>query len=250
MRTSHEVIVDDIFSMLPIRILSIEKFVEIVQVQMANQPQITETIFQKICNKICYIEERKMVLHNYWGYVFQNIPKKKTNLFLMFILYLLCKNPSSSKENLEKYMELFDLYYGDSNTNTETETEGFGNIKVKRKNVKIVGVELREILFTYVKSISFHTIEHFDAISNDKENFREYLKNLWSSAKIWRFITERFFEQKNNLSKQIDLRKFFTKNLEFLVNDSQVRKELADFLYKETRDGEEYLDMSKFRDKN
>lgn len=251
-RTSHENIVDEIFLALPLRKLSIDKINEVVQSQMTNQ-QISETVFQKICNKICSIEEKKAVLHNYWGTVYHNTPKKKSNLFLVFTLYLLCNHHTAIfRHNLEKLVDLFDLYYGDSNTNTETETEGFvsaGGTHTRKKNVKIVGVELREVLFSHFKTISYLTIDHFDTYSSDKEGFRDYLRNVWNPAKIWRFITEKFFD-KNNLSKQIDFRKFLVKHLNFLMNDSLIRKELTDFEYKEAREGEEYLDTSKYRDKN
>jgi len=46
------------------------------------------------------------------------------------------------------------------------------------------------------------------------------------------------------------LRRFLAKNVEFLKNDCQIRKEIMDFNYKEACEGEEYLDLRRLRDKN
>jgi hypothetical protein len=245
-KSQHEILVDELFLSLPIRKLSIDKFNEIAQIQKGNQIRISNTAFQKICNKTCYVEENRLMLHSYWGKVFNKINKGRSSYILVFILYLLCKK-EELKENVDRYLDFFDSNSESSNTNTETE-ELYSS--PNKKHIKMVGMELREVMYSYFYSISYLTIEDFVELSNQKEKFKEFLTEGWNPIKIWRFTTNKFFEDKNNLTKQLDLKRFLAKNIDFLKNDCQIRKEIMDFSYKEACEGEEYLDLRKLINKN
>jgi len=146
-KSHHEILVDELLLSLPIRKLSIDKFNEIAQIQKGSQIRISNTAFQKICNKTCYIEERRSMLHSYWGKVFNKINKGRSSYILLFILYLLCKK-EDLKENVDRYLEFFDSNSESSNTNTETE-ELYSS--PNKKNIKMFGMELRQKVGTLSK---------------------------------------------------------------------------------------------------
>ena len=247
-QSSHEILVDEIFLSLPIRNKSID---EVLSEFFRETIPITETSFQIICNKLCINNEWKKNLSDYWVRVFKNTTKKKSTI-LVFTLSLLSKK-DSTKSNVDKFIELFSNFYDGSSATTETEDVNFSdsicNLKNKKK-IKIVENELRDILYGYFYAISYLTIDNFAEISRSKDNFKDYLNSLWTPGKIFQYTTKKFFGKSKNLFDRIDIRRFLLKNIDFLSNDSLIRKEIANFEYKEVKEGEEYLDFKKISEKN
>ena len=247
MNYQFEEIIDDIFSNLKIRKLTTAECLEIVKKKMPCDTMITETIFQQICNEVCIIDKRNEFMNSYWVRVYKNITKKKS-LVLIFILLLLCKN-NKNKDNIENYIQLFSLHY--ESLSTGTETEDYSEKKSKNtKSVRLEGEEIKELIYFYFLSISYITIDIFYLLDSNQQKVKENFNDNWNPNKILKFIIVKFFEHKFNLTDYIDFRKFLILNIDFLSNDSLIRREISEFKFETVPKGDEYYHIIELRKKN
>jgi hypothetical protein len=237
-KTSHELLVDELFSYLKIKRTKLPEILERVEfyTNKSDIPFIPETNFQVLLNTYLTPDDISYRKHfySYWCDYFKHKQHKLQQplIKLNFALLSSCY-PMSDGEYFEKIFKDFRMIRG----------------KKENNDVRMSVEDIFFLLKDHIYSISLLCVEHFKHFSQTPLEFEEYLKKIWDKQIIEAFIKKHFFYPDDTWSTLIHLKKFFYDHLEFLNDDNEIRRSLSEFsvsyVKKKREKGEDYSDLFK-----
>jgi hypothetical protein len=261
-KTTHEILVDDIFASFVLRKSLMEEIIRELQAGVqenyststgtpsGDQPFVTETNFQtffnqRILNKEYenYYHDYRNIIFSFWFDFYRKKPYRLQFPFIKFTFALLSKSSNRKSESclIEILEEFGSLKYKNELTKTDTFAKGKG-----KPEFKMPFEELKIILIDYIYSISLLTVEHFKNFSPDPKSFRECLLKLWDFSIIEAFVVKTFFNEDTEFNIKIPVTQFIRTHLGLLKDDNLLRRKLTDFSLEYRKYNEEKFQLKEY----
>jgi hypothetical protein len=219
-KSSYELLIDEIFSYLPIRKIKIEVVLERLEqhVNFTDYYFITETSFQMLLNSFLVpdLVEYETILFAYWTDVYRRKPYKQ-QYPLMKLLFAMLSNFDCRKD-----IEYFNRILVDYKTSTKEDDPLLGKNRVTVEH-------LFTVVRDYIYSISYLTIDYLKNFHPDPTGFKVYLKKLWDQEVIDAFVKNTFFSKHDTWNTKIYILVFLDEHLKLLKDDVELRKRLSKF---------------------
>ena len=215
-KTSFEIIIDDIFTSLPLRYTPLNDILNMLDENIAesgNLKYLNDTGFQKVYNIYAVDPDKIEVFNLYWSNVKKYMNKRKT-LCLYLIICLLSKYDLNN-ESVEKFYNIFIKL-----------------IEIPNNPLYIQAKDLHDMICKYICAISYLAVEPFKIYSDQQIEFTYFLKNSWNPDKIHNYVWKRYFKGMKTLNITIDVYKFLSLNLKSLSDDVELRRSLTNYVIK------------------
>jgi hypothetical protein len=238
--TSHELLIDEVFSSIQIRKVRIDIVLGNLDkhTNFADVPFIPETNFQVLMNTYLIPEDVTYRHHffNYWTDFYRKKPYRLQQPLIKLCFALL------SNSNVQKDSHFIEKIFKEYKQIKEKKEMAAEDTRMSLEDVFTV-------LKDYIFSITLLPVEHFKHFSPNPEDFCNYLQKLWDKDVIDMYIKKHFFYSDDTWLTKIHLKKFFHDNLDLLMDDYRLRRSLSEFSISITKikkdKGEDYRDIFK-----
>lgn len=226
-------ICNEIFAQLPIRNVSISKF--ITNFDLKNK--ITSTKFQVIINDYLLFQDKMYVSQNsilldYWFTLYNNLTSDARSIYVCFLLGLLCRN----------------IYDEDASILAKILTTGETNNKERSKEMYYSRSKFKMIIGIYIRMITVDTIEYFKYFSFNPEEYQKELESEWEVEAIDSFVDETFRianKKDESMNQLINVKEFLKEYLGTLRNDQLIRNEFTIYSKEYRIKNKKVLDLNK-----
>lgn len=228
-------IVNDVFFQLPIRNVSIKKFLNNFDLKQG----ITSTKFQVIINDYLLLQDKAFasqssILFDYWFNFHNNLASETRSIHLCFILGLLCKNLLE-----EDVAILAKILTSSDSINKE-----------KTKEMIYSKTEFKTIIETYIRMLTIDTIDYFKYFSMNPTEYEQELQSEWEVNAIDTFVEEMFHisnKKEESANHYINIKVFLKEHLDTLKNDQLIRNEFTIYSKKYREKNKRGLDLNQLR---
>lgn len=202
----EEILLEEFWQRIKLRKISQKTFQEFILIRV-NNFSIPEKQFNKIIEEFLITDTNSYDIHYkpYWKDIFVNCQVQETILELVISLLFLCKyDKEEFKKNLEHILSSI-----------------YSNKKQTSKN------KIFNILRFYLYLITTSCIQAMKDLNMCDDQICQNINNTYDTKIIEKYINQVLL---NNVDNNVDLFVFFNKWYDNLSKDSQMRKEISEFL--------------------